>query len=323
MNRNTEIKSNAEELYRDYANSVEKIREVKANLIKAVTDAGYDEAHNAVVELKDTVEKMFKNTYTSTGVCAGDFFSAVSTLENNGKLASAQLTIRTRIGSPLKFKKVFDIVANEDFYDNLAQAFADSLIQIFYRTQAIENLEVVNQTIEDICKECDSAYTFSFEISDKECYILDISDKHIVFNASIGEVFKAEALPILIGGNEYNDMVREKSVEALKDIIRSNCTVPMFLKARVDVVSTLTGGILRSRVDKALRKTYHKQVKFMDTMKGGEFYFEGTTKVDGEDVDIFALVSKDKDTGDISVKLSPFNINTALSVDFDVLANIK
>lgn len=102
----------------------------------------------------------------------------------------------------------------------------------------------------------------------------------------------------------------------------SGRTTPQILKTKIALVEAMTGVTTVRRADKLIRMTYHRKADYVKGMKkDGIGYVEKTIKVDGEDIDIFALVQK---TGDeLSVALSPFNIKTSFSVDCDVLADLK
>lgn len=98
-------------------------------------------------------------------------------------------------------------------------------------------------------------------------------------------------------------------------------TTPQIVKSKISLVEKMTGVTTIRRTDNLIRLAYHKKAENVKNMKkDGVGYFKTTTTVDGEEVEIFALVEKKGE--DLSVCLSPFNIKTGFAVEYDVLKNI-
>lgn len=107
-------------------------------------------------------------------------------------------------------------------------------------------------------------------------------------------------------------MALEKFIEQTK-----GKTPVQIISANIEFITSLFGKVNR-RPDKMIRMSVSKQAKFMTNESVG--YYTAEVEIGGEKQTIFSLLEKDSE-GTVSVKLSPFNIETKLNVEYDVLAN--
>ena len=119
-------------------------------------------------------------------------------------------------------------------------------------------------------------------------------------------------------GDDYFDLVREQQTEKLVEILSVTQTTTQLIKANVDIINTLIGYTTKKRADRLIRSTYHKKAEYFNKVKSGFGYYE---KEDG-DTSIFSILEKHED-GSITVALNPFDIKTLLTVDVDVVAEVK
>ena len=321
MYKSSEIKATAQALYTGYLSMLDKLSDVKSKEMKTVVKGKYDEAHEAASEICNSIENAFRSTLVE-GVGVRDFFMSIKTFEKDGKLSHIEFNIRSKIGSPIKYKERFEIPASENFLNEVGGVFATSLIQMYYISAARDNIDEVNAYLKDLCEKSEIPYTVAFEVSTDGDYVVDIADDHITFGATLTGAFEAGSLAEFWGGDGYLDLVQAEEEAKLVETLKSCQTPVQLIKSKVNMVSKLTEANLRKRADRILRLTYHKQAIYFNQVKAGIGYYTDTVKVNGEEVRIFSLLSKDKE-GNIEVVLTPFDIKTLLNVDYNVVKAVK
>lgn len=321
MYKNSEIKATAQALYGEYLTMLDKLSQVKGKEMKAVVKGKYDEAHEAASEICNVIDSAFRSTMVE-GVCVKDFFMSIKTFEKDGKLSHIEFNIRSKIGSPIKYKERAEIVASDNFLKDVGEVFATALIQMYYISAARDNIAEVNAYLKDLCEKNEIPYTVAFEASTDGDYVVDIADDHITFGATLTGAFNASSLAEFQGGDGYLDLVKAEEEAKLIETLKSCQTPVQLIKAKVSMISKLTEANLRKRADRILRLTYHKQAIYFNQVNSGIGYYTDTVKVGGEEVQIFALLAKDKE-GKITTVLKPFDVKTLLNVDYDVVKAVK
>lgn len=281
---------------------------------------GYDAAHEKIGQVFAGLQSIVVGT-TFEDYGFPKFIASFKTFEKDGKLDYADIVIKSSLKAETKYSYSTSLSA-EGFLKAATDAFEFAVMQLQRISMAESNLKELNARLEDILSE-ESCVKISFVLGDN--FVEDISDEYIVFGATVEAALDLASVKLMHFGEEYNDFSqclaedeKTKLVEALKDR-----TSPQILKAGISLIETMTGVHSKKRADKLLRLTYHKQAKYFDSLvKGGVGYVSKAIKVDGEDVEIFALLAKDADKN-VSVKLSPFNIKTTFNVDYDILNNYK
>lgn len=280
----------------------------------------YDAAHDKIGEVFANLKSIVVGT-TFEDYGFPKFIASYKTYEKDGKLDYADVTIKASLKAETKYKYTVSIAA-DGFLKKVSDAFEVAVMQLQRISIAEENLKALNARISDVLQDVDCV-KISFVLGDN--FVEDITDKEIVFGATVEAALNVSAVKIMQYSDDYTEFNKylaedetAKLVEALKDR-----TAPQVLKAGISLIETMTELHSKKRADKLLRLTYHKQAKFFDSLvKGGVGYVSKTIKVDGEEVEIFALLEKSAE-GDVSVKLSPFNIKTTFNVDYDILNNYK
>lgn len=279
----------------------------------------YDDAHNKIGDVLDDLKRIV------IGVRFEDFgfpkmIVSYKSYEDNGKLDSVVCTIKTGLKAKTKYshKSVFSA---DGVMDGLKEEFITACIKMAEISIAEINIDCLNERLYEVL--ADSDVSFKFVLGDN--YVEDIDDKEVVFGATIEGAFEVSNLKIMHNTEDYGEFSRvlaEEEQTKILDAVKGR-TTPQVMKSGLEVIEVLTGSKPKNRADRLLRLTYHNQAKyFNDTAKEAVGYVRKTINVDGEDVDIFALLKKTKE-GKIEVKLSPFNIKTTFNVDYDICNNYK
>lgn len=287
-----------------------------------ITTGDYETAHNGVQQVKDIIEAIVKGT-DFEGVSVNKFLSSFKSFETNGQLDYIELTIKSKLKAEYPYRATTTIKADTNLISKMCDAYADALIQLLYIELAGENIKDLNAMIENIVAENNIPISFGFTISDAtNSFVASIDNSKVVFNASIENAFELSKNALFQEGDEYADRVRETAIEGFVENLKAIQTTPQIIKSGLSIITDLTGLKTKKRAERLIRQTYHKQAIHFNSVKEGVGYYETTTTVDGEEVEIFALLQKNAD-GEISVILNPFNVKTLFTVDFDVLGAVK
>ena len=194
---------------------------------------------------------------------------------------------------------------------------------MFHINEAMENIEALNAKVAGIIAENEIPYSFSFVVdANSSATVLSVNDNEVVFNASITRAQDIASLAIFRDGSEYNNLIRQEATDNLVAALKSIQTPVQLIKGNVALIKEVTGVSTKKRASKLIRDSYHRQAKFLGKVKTGVGYFDETVKINGEDVEVFALVSKAED-GTIALVLSPFDVKTLYKVDYDVVEAVK
>jgi len=276
----------------------------------------FEDARDLIEKVRSTVQTIAVGT-SYNDIYLPDHLSSVKVFEQGGNLISAELTVRTKLKSVHTFKSTVRFSNMSTLIDSFISAYADALIQIYYGDEAQELVDELNAKLEELCGTAQADYTIKFALSDSNSYIEKITDTEVVFNISTANAIKISKLPLFVEGGVLEETAREQECDAIVSSLKACATTNQFIKAPINTIISATGVKPKRRADIFIRQTHHKGVENSKKAKGGVFYFQSTEKIDGEDVDVFALVEK-KETG-YELVLSPFNTATNFTVDFDVM----
>ena len=188
---------------------------------------------------------------------------------------------------------------------------------------AVENVNDLNEKVATIVAENDIPYSVAFAVDNNDdAMVLEITDKSIVFNASIQKAHEISNLSIFQSGDEYSDYVSETAVAKLAEALKAIQTPVQLIKGNIQLIADVTDITTKKRASKIIRGAYHRQTKYLGGVKAGVGYFNEDVTINGETVEVFALVEKNKE-GNLEVVLKPFDVKTLLNVDFDVLSAVK
>lgn len=320
MRSSVEIKRIANGIYAEATEGINNLVELKKTQVAAIQNMGVDEGLAAVSALVADIEAIIKAPRID-GVGLPSYLSKITVSEET--ISPITITVRTKQKSAYKYAKSAEIQVDEDLVKNIGKVYVDALYNMFYIEQAIENVNELNAKVADIIKENEIPYSFEFVVNDdSDAMVLSISNDNVVFNADVTQAHNISDLGIFQSGDEYSDLVAKEATDKLVEALKGIQTTVQLVKGNVSLIKEVTGVSTKKRASKLIRESYHRQAKNLGAVKSGVGYFEGTTTVDGEEAEIFALVSKDIE-GNLEVVLNPFDIKTLFNVEYDVIAEVK
>lgn len=320
MRTNKDIVRIADGIYAGVSENLSKFAEAKKGTVAEIAGKPAVDVINTVTELVEGVEANV-NSPMVDGVGLPAYLSKV-TYEDDGS-SKVTVTVKTKLKSSYKYRKDAVIELDENFITNVGQAYVDALFDMFHINEATQNIEALNAKIAGIVEENEIPYTFSFAVdADSTAMVLSINDNEVVFNASIARAQDVASLAIFRGGDEYSDLICKEATDNLVAALKAVQTPVQLIKGNVALIKDVTGVATKKRASKLIRDSYHRQAKFLGKVKTGVGYYNETVNINGEDTDVFALVSKAED-GTIAVVLSPFDVKTLSKVDYDVVEAVK
>lgn len=320
MKSSTQVKAIADGIHAEIQKDIASLTEVKKAKVASLSGMGADEGLEVISGLAADVEAVIKAA-NAEGVTLPSFLSRIIT--EGDSLASVTVSVRSKLKASYKYRKDTPVDVNEDFIENLAQAYLAGLWDIFYIEQAIENVDALNAKVAELVEANQIPYSIEFRVDHTtDAHVLEISNDKVVFNADIVRALNIAELGIFKGGDEFSDLINKESIEEFVNAIKAIQTPVQLIKGKVGLVTDVTGLNTKQRASKLIHKSYHRQAKYLSSIKSGVGYFEDTVSINGEDVDVFALVSKAED-GTLAVVLNPFDVKTLFNVDFDVISAVK
>lgn len=318
MRTKKQIQTIADGIYAEAVANINKVVEVKKATVEGMASKSADEKVDIISQLVTDTEAQIKAPVVE-GVSLPAYIIKTSVSDD---CSAVTVAIRSKLKAVTKFSKTVVVAVDDDFVKNVGVAILNALFELFYIEMANENIAELNARIAEITSANDIPYTFSFELQpDSDAVVLAITDDNVVFNASLTEAMSISGLSIMLDGDEYNKLVRAEAEETLVKSLKSAQTTPQLIKAKVKVIETITAVTTKKRASKIIRGSYHRQAKNLVSVKTGIGYFEGEVTINGEVVDVFALVEKVED-GSLKVILKPFDVKTLLNVEYDVIGAI-
>lgn len=320
MRASTDIKRIAASIYNQGKESVDGIAKLRSSKVEAMKSMGVDEALTVGSELMSQVEAVIGNA-TEDGVFLPKYLSRLVARE--GADDRLVVTIRSKLNAAYKYRKDTEVMLDDDFVLNMGAAYLDSLFEMFYIELAMENVDELNGILANITKENEIPYSIKFVIDHTaDSPIASITDDEVVFNAGISEALELSTLGLLQSGDDYNDLVRTNATNELVAVLKAAQTTPQLIKSKVKIISSLLDLPTRKKASKIIRETYHRQARYLDKVKKGVGYYLDKAEVNGETIEVFALVEK-AESGEMTVVLKPFDTKTLYNVDIDVLEAVK
>lgn len=320
MRTNKEIVAIADGIYEEATTALANLSEVKKAQVSAIVGKTVEEGLDTIQAIIADVEAVLKAPRID-GVGLPAYLSKLT--YDEGSTDKVTISVRTKLKSEYKYRKDTVVTVDDDFILNAGKAYIDALYDMFYIEQAIENVSALNDKIAEIIAENEIPFGFKFVVdASTDAVVLSINNDEVVFNANIAKAHEIANLGIFKSGDEYNDLICKEATDKLVASLKAVQTPVQLIKGNVALIKEITGVSTKKRASKLIRGSYHRQAKYLNGVKAGVGYFEETVKINGEDVEVFALVAKAED-GTLSVVLNPFNIKDLFNVDFDVIAAVK
>ena len=323
------------------------------------SELSYEDAHNKVsVILADT--RSLIGGETTEGFIFPKYQATFKSYEKDGKLEYIELTVSSAIKARTKVSGSREIYVSDTFTSDIMNAIAADVKYLLKLELANDNLDDFNSLLNTLTADTGISVNFAIsenyisEITDSKIVygvpvesalavttmgmtyvpngvdVIDVAETTAENTASEEtapseegtpeEGTEAEAQPAVSSGDDFIKFTISENQEKFVTAITGR-TTPQIVKSKIALIEKMTGVTTIRRVDNLIRLSYHKKAENVKNMKkDGVGYFKTTTTVDGEEVEIFALVEKKGE--DLSVCLSPFNIKTGFAVEYDVLKNI-
>lgn len=320
MRTNKDIVRIADGINEEAVNNITKLAEARKDTVAEIAGKPAKEVIGSVTEIIAGIEASVASPRVD-GVGFPTYLSKVTYEDNDS--SEVTVTIRTKLKSTYKYRKDVIVALDDEFIENVGKAYIDALFDMFYIDEATQNVEALNAKIASIIEENEIPYSFSFAVdANSTAIVLSVNDNEVVFNASVPRAHDIASLPIFKSGDEYNDLICKEATDNLVEALKSIQTPVQLIKGGVDIIKEVTGVSTKKRASKLIRDSYHRQAKFLGKVKTGVGYYNETVNINGEDVEVFALVSKAED-GTIALVLSPFDVKTLSKVDYDVVEAVK
>ena len=301
-------------------NSVEKIKDVKESMIETImTSKDIDVVKQNINYLVKDVDTI----YTAQVVNGISLPQRIVKVQYDGGMEFV-LILRSKLKAETKYMQKKEIRFTKNMLYDISDFFAEFLTDLFLIEVANENVGILNEKIKEICKDFKIPYTFGLDIIPEAGvpYVTKITDNEVRYSVDILNAKYLSELPLLQSGDRIKDLGQKDAQDDLVTTLYSIQTTPQLIKSKIDLIKQVTGVATKKHANKIIRECYHRNAKYLDSLKTGDAYFSNIVMIDGEEVNVFAIIHKDID-GTLSVLLHPFDIDTLFNVDFDVLAEIK
>ena len=290
---------------------------VKDSITVDIDDVGsFIKGVSSVIE--NTVVEYDEETYTLPR-----YYCSIEDYTDDGCLS---LLFKSEINVRPKYRRVIKLITDDNISDKIIKRTLDVIFEMFYMEMAKQNLNMLNQDLKKICQSASVSYTFGFGFDPyNSSMILSINDNEVIFNATQKSALNLASRLMYSTGSEFYTILAGNEIATLKKQIQTCQTTVQLIKSKIKLIEDLTGITTRTRASKLIRQTYHRQVKNFDIVKQTCIgYFNEEVMIDGEPVEIFALVKKEKDEkdgtkGKQEVILQPFDVKTNFVVNYDVL----
>lgn len=309
-------------LYAGASQGVKRLAEVSSDRYSGLSGKSGDEVSCAMAGLVSDVKAVILGVKTEDGVGFPDILSKFYYEPSENGITSVQFRVNSKLKSTMKFSEVKSISVGAGMVEELGEFYISCMLSLFDRMQAEENLAALNDRVAGICEGQGIPFAVSFACEPVNSPVLHIDDKGIQFNVTVGKAFEVSRMPIFAAGDGLDDYVAARAEEALVAALSTVQTPVQLIKAKkVELIRSMVDLSTKARANKIIRKAYHRQAKYLNGVKAGFGYFDEDVEINGEKVNVFAIVEKAED-GSLSVVLSPFDVKTNLIVDFDVLAAV-
>lgn len=280
------------------------------------------EAHDALADIVETIKSHVKGAAVEAGIGIPVYRTSIRTYEESetsNKVKELEVDFRNKLNSDIDFTRKFSFdVADENLVSQVYDAFISVMNELAYIEQAQGVLAEVNATLAQIKEEHPEItvdVTFGYSDSAEGSIVLDVTDTSIKFAAPLSGILEATNMGMFQSGDSFDELCRTRDVNAYVESMSTIQFAPQVIKGNIAIVLKMLDMKINRRVDKILRRTYHKKAEFLTKQKVGIGYFSEDVK-DSDSI-VFALVSKEDDK--YAVKLSPFDVKTLEKVKCDVL----
>lgn len=297
---------------------LEKVKAETASNIEAIPGLSFDDGMSIVSTIISRVGAVYKCAIVD-GIGFPDFLTGFNA---EGGLNEVTVTIKSKLKAERKFKEQATVKVDENFIESLGELFTNTLFARFYTEAASENVEALNVTLASILDEEGINKKVEFAITDTEGRVAYIDNDKIVIKADVAEALDISRLGIMTDTSDeedgYNKIIYNEARKEFVDIMRTVQITPEIIKKQISFVESLGNLHTKKHSNKIIREAFHKKASNLTGKKADEIgYFSEKVTVDGKEVNVFALLTKDGNK--YTVVLNPYDALTNTAVDFDVI----
>lgn len=288
---------------------------------RQVIDFGKDVAvvSEQIGDMLQSVANIIAGEGTKLDAEFPEFLKSFKYTEVDGRMEFINLTVRSKLNAELVHKETKKINCDENFVNEVVNTVVETALVLFVKNLALENIKEFRLELARMLAEDNVQIPFDFDfVLEDDLIVTSITDEEVVLGICTSDAFNLGSLAIFQGGDAYSENIARTARDTFFNSLKVVQTPVQLLKAKIQLLLDITGLNTKERADSILRKTYHKQAKYFGNTKVGIGYVSDKVEINGEEVQIFALVKKDGD--EKRVILSPFDVKTLESVDVDVLA---
>lgn len=315
MFKKNEVVSTVNGLYGALTENLNTLCANRVAVVKGIASQNSEEAFATVEDINSSMTLLVKNTMYN-GVSVG-FVSRISGNEIDGKLTSVDLTISSQRNAGYKFRRQTTIPVDDKITEKMAEVYRNAAVDLLYGAYAYSNVDELNTVFASFTEDCKLKVKFTVSAD----YISDIDNSCVTFGVDVAEALNlAETADKLIyGGAEdsFKKAIVDTTREEFVEFLNSTPNTVSLVSAKNSVIADITGVTVKRRADKYIRSYVHKNAKYLNTCKNGIGYFRETVG----DIDVFAVIAKDENG--LRVVLNPYDIESNLNVDVDVLSLIN
>ena len=300
--------------------SIEGIKAIKQPLLDTImTSDDYDSIKQSLTTLVKDIDTIY-TAQVVNGISLPP--RIVKVQYDSGK--DFVLVLRSKLKAETKYLQKKELRFTKNLLDDISNFFAEFLTDLFLIEVANENVGILNAKIKEVCRDYKIPFVFGFDIIPEAGvpYVTKITDKEVRYSVDILNAKYISELPLLQSGDKIKDMGQKDAQDDLVTTLYSIQTTPQLIKSKIDLIKQVTGVATKKHANKIIRECYHRNSKYLKTLRTGDAYFNQLVDIDGIETDVFALVHKAED-GTLSILLSPFDTDTLFNVDYDVLGQLE
>lgn len=239
--------------------------------------------------------------------------SVLVTLKGETSISQMDITMKNKNKSSVKFKMKKCFVLTENVLEELISFFKSVYVELLVDTLVRDNLKLVNELLEKICKDANLEYKVSVTsaLSNEGRKIASITDEEVVYVADEEKALTLEGL-VLFADEEVvsPEVVEEQYKQAVVRFAEAQTTV-QFVGVSEPILRYICGFSSLVKPFTLIKKVHSKNIKNLRGNKESLYYYNE----DG----IYSIIKVDEE-GNKTVVLKPFDISTLEVVDVDVLA---
>lgn len=297
----------------------EKFHDVVSNIDSADFAELYRESNSTAI--KELVEKTKSAAISALpeGTAIIPVSVRVSFSENeNGQLLPVKVKVYAANNSRAKFTAEL-LLGSGETSTAITTFFEEVYVSLIKLSAEWANTAVLNELVAKILETAELPWGIEFEVTQNEGpAVLSISDELIVLSVNKDQIFDLDELVLFqdpadgVFSQELWDKIFAAEVAAAR---RAETTVGLLQKGKQIPIVKYFWNLNRTRIITVLKKTAKvTPERLPQYKKATDFHYQ--------DNGVFAILHKDEDNN-ISVNLSPIDVETLERVEFDVLSAVS